>query len=118
MLSEVEVCYFLCPVCMNECIEQHPVACGQPPQCTQSSEYGPAASSPPVSIVTAPLSSTLLHSPPLSTSAARHRAPAAAPPVAVFAFYKFMAFSLGLLVLKTLNFRPFQNICSLCCVCI
>ena len=105
----LEVCYFLCPVCMNECIEQHPVACGQPPQCTQPSEYGPAAH---LSLLSP------RHSPPLSTSAARHRAPAAAPPVAVFAFYKFMAFSLGLLVLKTLNFRPFQNICSLCCVCI
>ena len=106
MLSEVEVCYFLCPVCMNECIEQHPLPCGQPPQCTQPSEYGPAAH---LSLLSP------RHSPPLSTSAARH---SAAPPVAVFAFYKFMAFSLGLLVLKTLNFRPFQNICSLCCVCI
>ena len=28
----------------------------------------------------------------------------------VFAFYKFMAFFLGLLVLKTTNFPPFQNI--------
>ena len=59
MLSEVEVCYFLCPVCMNECIEQHPVACGQPPQCTQSSEYGPAAH---LSLLSP------RHSPPLSST--------------------------------------------------
>ena len=98
---------------MNECIEQHPVPCGQPPRCAQPRECGAAAAH--LSLLSP------LHSPPLSTSAAPHSATvttAAAPPVAVFAFYKFMAFSLGLLVLKTLNFRPFQNICSLCCVCI